>query len=511
MKKQLIFIILGLAFFTSFINAQSSDKPHDNKKYSKQQITDTYSYYYNVYSENRRYGILKNDKKLLPDIFEKGYNYNSDIKTKIILSFNSLYGLFNLETETWDIPLKYSYLKNIGNGFYIAKSERKTGIVDDKNKIFFDFVFKDIQKLSFVENYFIVKNWSDKYGIINIISKKYSIPCEYSYLTKSNMPNTFKVKKDNKYNYADINNKLLFKHWYEKIYELTKGRKLYIVKKNNRTGIIDKNENVIVPFDYLNIETKAYNDGSHLAQNIDKLYGFIRPDGSISVPFKYTKIEKTGYGRKSILARNEDKCGILRINDGVPYEITTCDYDNVKSSENVFIISKKGKYGIIDLYGNKILDIIYEEINTVNTGRKTFYTLKKGYENYIADKNGNIINKTYYLEIFPYKNFNRYSKLNSYFIVKKQNEKYSVIDFFGKEILNQSFDKIISVDNNYIVFQDNNMVGIFDLYSNKTIVPAEYDQILYENKKYIAILNNEYYRLDLNNDKPVINKMKFEY
>ena len=534
MKKTVYLLILLLAF-TFNINAQnvevieivddtdseikdfefveSNDNSSNeyfilnNKRYKKSRINDVFSYYYeeNSKSYNKKYGILKNNNKILPNIFSKHYSSNL-LLTQKILSLNGSYGLFNMETEKWDIPMEYSSLDLLNNGLFKAVFNGNYGIIDANGKIIIEFKWKYIDKIYTVDNYYIVKNKSNsnKKGLLSIFDKKLTIPCEYDNIIKAGNTNYFKVKKDQFYNLVDINNKPIFNNWYEELYLPSGGREYYIVKLKSKMGIIDKNENIIVPIKYINIKKSAYNDGSHLAQNIDGKFGCITLDGRITMPFEYTGIEKVGYSSRNIIARNNDKCKIVRVNDGVPYEITTCDYDKIESNSKIFIVEKNNKFGMLDLYGNVILDIKYDKIESMssssNYGNPKLYIVQSGGKYSIINTDGEKLNQKEYKLIKPVYSYNKYgsNKIdNTYSVVKSKKNKFGLIDGFGKEITPLEFDDILKRYKNFIVFKKNNKVGLYNFFSNKLIIPADYDSFYINKDGIIVNKGNNYYKVYL--------------
>ena len=197
----------------------------------------------------------------------------------------------------------------------------------------------------------------------------------------------------------------MFKQWYNELYLPSGGRKLYIVKLNDKMGIVDGNGNPVVPIEYKSINNNPYKDGSHLAQNKDGMYGCISLDGRITMPFKYSNIETGGYSN-SVITMHDGKCGIVHINDGMPYEVTTCDYNNIEGRKKLFIVEKDNKFGMLDLYGNIITEIIYDKIESLSNSNSYYsssklFIAKKGDKYFFLNNTGEIVNETYYRFIKP--------------------------------------------------------------------------------------------------------------
>jgi len=480
----------------------------NKKKYKKDKINSNYSYFYdeNAKYSKKKYGLLKNNKKILPVIFKKSY-YSSSADNKIILSLNGIYGLYNLSNNKWDISLKYNSLEFF-NSMVKAQLNGKYGIIDTKDNIIVNFEWVSIENIYKVENYYKVrdKSNSDKYGVLSIFDKRLTIPCEYSSIKKDGTSNYFKVKKNKKYNLIDINNNALFKNWYDELELPTGGRKLYIVKLNGKMGIIDRNEKSVVSIEYINIDVNAYNDGSYLAQNKEGKFGCLSIDGRITMPFKYSNIEKIGYGSTNIIAQNNDKCGIVRINDGMPYEIATCNYDNIEGESKMFIVEKDNKFGMLDQYGNIVTEIIYDGIKSVSKSNSYYGSSSKLYiavlagKYYFMNNSGEKINKTPYKLIKPLYtlgSYNKYSADKSYIIVKGAKGKFGLVDIFGKEVIKQQFDDIINKKDNYVIVKIKKKLGVYDILKGKIIIPIEYDQFFLEKDNIIVRTGNSFFRVEI--------------
>jgi hypothetical protein len=480
---------------------------YKGRKYQKEHLSDNCFLFFDEKAGyyKRFYGIVKGDKVLLPPVF-KNESYSS-YQTSKIFTLNNIQGVYNWATEKWDIPLQYNELKHLGGGLYKARYNGKYGIIDHNKNIIVDFKWGKINKISGVDNYYLVqdKSGANLYGLLSLFDKKLTIPCEYSSIENDGTSSYFKVKKNNTYNIVDINNNVVFKNWYEELNIPKGGRKYYIVKLNNRMGIIDRNEKIIAPIEYINIASSAYNDGSYLAQNKDGFYGCIGLDGKITMPFKYSNIEKVGYGNTNIIARTNDKCGIVRVNDGMPYEITTCDYDNINSNDKLFIVEKNGKYGMLDKYGNVITEIVYDYIESVFSSNSSYsssklFIAKKADKYYFINSNGEQINTTSYKLIKPLATIDRYNSFTNskdYITVQGEGGKFGVVDVFGKQVVAQEYDDILSIMGSVVVVKLKNKQGLYNILKGKLVIPIEYDNFFLHKDNFMVSKGNVFYKIQL--------------
>ncbi len=238
------------------------------------------------------------------------------------------------------------------------------------------------------------------------------------------------------------------------------------------------------------------------------------------MPFQYTSIEnKNTYNENNIIAKNKNKCGIIRVNDGMPYEIATCDYDEIEAKDKLFIVEKNNKYGLMDIYGNMLTKVIFDEIKSVSNsnsyyGRKKmrYYLAIKDNKYVFFNSDGEKIKTLNYKEIKPSYTFNDYGKYitdKQYVAVKANNKKYGLVDILGKVVIPQKFDNILCRKGNHVIVKNNKKIGIYNIILQKTTVDIKYDQIFWSKNGLIAKLGNNFFNIELNNLK--IKKINFEY
>jgi hypothetical protein len=321
-------------------------------------INDRYDFYWEKNATNRynALGVVDKDGNvILPHIFIRGNSPSNNYE--LVLSVNNTnYGLYNLNELRWTIPLMYHDLQSLSNNVYSAKKDIKWGIIDNNNSIIGPFIWKQIDRIYNLENYILVSE-NETWGIYSIIEKKLTVPDEYSQIRKLERENYFIARKGAKYNVIDINNKPLFKVWYDEIRTASTNTDYFIVKQNNKYGVIDHSENVVVPIAYLEFSESNYSDGSYLARNKDGKYGFMLIDGRITLPFNYDNVKKGYYN--NVISIQSGKCGLVRVNSGMPTEILTCEFDNITEGAKTFIVEKGGKFGLLNQYGKPITGIEY--------------------------------------------------------------------------------------------------------------------------------------------------------
>jgi len=477
-----------------------------NKKYITERINTDFELVYERYADSykKKYGVLKKGEMFLPMIFKKSYSYYNPTTNSIILGLGNSFGLYNLELEEWTIPFEYTSLTLMDKNIYIAKKGRKMGILDNDNNIIEEFKWSAIAKIYGLENYVLVTDFSKPAslkGVYSIITNSTTIPAVYKSVTKLSEGNYFKVKNEfDQMNIVDIKNRPRFKTWYDEIYEGKKGRKHYVVKKDEKMGIIDEDEKSIVPIEYQFIKSGAYNDGSYLAKNKEGKYGCLTIDGKVTLPFVYDNMDIQSYGSLAI-TKQGGKCGIVQVNNGLPFEIATCDYDDISKGQKIFIVEQGGKYGVMDLYGKMKTKLEFDNINVLSN---ELLVAKKKNKFQLLDMGGAKISEKAYDEIdividHSKKQYSYSAPTFTYLKVKIGKKKYALLDKLGNKIEGHYFEDVISESQNMIIVKKDGKLGLFNLLNKKLVVPYEYDQISDSNGTLYGFKGNDVYLISTRN------------
>lgn len=218
---------------------------------------------------------------------------------------------------------------------------------------------------------------------------------------------------------------------------------------------------------------------------------------------------------------------------------TIQNYDekgNMWYEENVLRIQNEGKYGLINLEGQQILNCEYDSITSLK-GAKNSLLIKKDGKIGLANDNGKIIIPAEYTEITTVTN----DSSNGY-IVKNTAGKYGIIGTDGSEILKCTYDGIknttdsnmhiaknngvwavilkdgtaclegkvdnaVAINGANVVVNNNGKYGIYNIETDLK-VPLEYEDLKYTfEDKYIAKKQGKYGVINTNNEVLV----QFEY
>ena len=185
--------------------------------------------------------------------------------------------------------------------------------------------------------------------------------------------------------------------------------------------------------------------------------------------FTYDINEEDGsYKIKAVNSKNEE---IFTNYDKVEALENYDQAGNVWYEENVLKVQKDGKWGLIDLNGNEILNIAYDNIETL-----------KGIENSLIIKSGDLVglinNKGTQITDCQYSQITSFGDdyKNGYITVNQEN-KYGLISSSGSKILENQYEKIDNIySDKYFVIEEGGKQKLIDKEGN-TILTDGFDEI----------------------------------
>lgn len=330
------------------------------------------------------------------------------------------YGLINLDGNEL---LKCEYekietIKGIKNSILIIK-DGKVGLINALGNIIIEPNYTEITALT--EDYtngYIVKNAEGNLGIINI-DKEQILECKYSDIKHVSGDDLYAVKENGTWklvnkagdknigiDYGDIKsingeNMVVVNSGKYGIYGTDKSEKVkceyqkikyafldfYIAQKDNKYGVINSKGEVLVQFEYNNLEynkeadyiegSKENDENSYLidrnlelkltGKNPTVYNGYIRINIDNEYKFYNLKFEAKS-NRDAFLnntlyvAKNDGKYGLVN-KDGTL--VVQYQYEDImEQNEYGFVAVKKdGKWGAIDQYGNVVVEPKFELSN----------------------------------------------------------------------------------------------------------------------------------------------------
>lgn len=323
--------------------------------------------------------------------------------------------------------------------------------------------------------------------------------------------------------------------------------------QDNKTGIIDKEGNVLIEPTYDAIQipnpTKpvficAYNYHVETGDYETKVLNekneeiFTQYQNVTAIQIKDI-VSEIPYEKRVLKFEQDGKYGLIDFNGKVVVKPIYEELENLSYKEGEFLVKQDGKYGILTDKGRKILDVKYDSIVGDN-----YYSNKEGYQlgGYIIGQNtesgyrygymtaeGKLVLKPEYNKIyrmtqikeddnsylvvekdgqagvfknkeqvipFQYDSIN-YDELNNVFIVQ-QGKKYGVLNKEGQSILPVEYENLV-IEGIYIYGDKDNKTMLFDR-EGKEIKDSSYQSVL-------ATDNEQYYiTIDANDQYGVIDK-----
>lgn len=468
-----ILILIGIMICVLIVNA------NNGISYEIENVTD-YSYF-KLY-ENEKYGVIdakgnilvepKYEMLVIPNpskaVFICYINYDSENgeneteivnekNEKILTQYKQVLPLMFKDAYT-ETPYEKSVLTYKENGKY--------GIIDFKGKKLTNAIYDSVESLLYKEGCLLVKQ-ADKYGIVTMKGKKI-IEVEYDDIiadgyyeedTKYQKAGFVVMqKKEEGYRYGYINNKaekILEVEYNEidRITEITQEEDAYLLAfKNGQAGVY-KNKKQVIKHGYEEIE---YNKLSELfiVQKNDK-QGVINKEGTEVIPVEYDYILVSG---KNITVQKEDTIQYFDLKGNKEENQNSKTILDTKNPDYFITINELEKYGICTKEGNTILENEYSYVEYVYD---TFF----------------IITKEGKIEVIDVQN--KEKKLHSsYQVVQKLDNKSIIqaiiLEPYTIEIYNNKMEKVASMkeatlkeENNYIVLYSDTERKYFDNEGNE--------------------------------------------
>lgn len=151
------------------------------------------------------------------------------------------------------------------------------------------------------------------------------------------------------------------------------------------------------------------------------------------------------------------------------------NYDSSKNiwyEEDVLKVEKEGKWGLINLSGNEILNTQYDNIETLKGLKNSLIVEKNGLVGLVNNKGVKILD-TVYTKIIPLG-----KDYKEGYITVNEEGKYGISSFSGKQILENKYEKIDSIySENYYVIEENGKQKLVNSKGEVTIEEG-YDEIM---------------------------------
>ena len=401
--------------------------------------------------------------------------------------------------------------------YFSLKENEKFGVIDNQGNIIIEPQYDDVKIPNPEKNVFICYEGQTT-KVMN--DKKEQIYTEYNNITPLVLKNVstdlryeksvLKYEEDGKYGLISLEGKRITNPIYEEIDTLQYKEGEFVIKKDNKYGIMNMNGYVIINPEYDNIKADAYystdtgykNDGYIVSNTTDEgyRYGYIDNEGNKILDTNYNDLYRINYeGETYLVCAENGKYGLFNKNKNIiPNEYQAITYIE---GDNLCLVQKGKKYGIITLEGSMILQVRY---NQIDINGDYIYTTDENSEIKVYDKKGNEVevnqnttistiqenpeykiyidtsNGTTLYSIYQGENkitngnYNYIGYLsNNNYIASRQNEKLGVIDQNENIKLEMKYDTIRKIDGTNLVEADIQSTNTIEIYNSNLEKIAE--------------------------------------
>lgn len=361
----------------------------------------------------------------------------------------------------------------------------KMGVIDNKGNVVIEPNYNNIQIPNPTKDIFICSNENEtkivnakgeekfkKFEEVSAIQLKElatEIPYEKSVL---------KYKENGKYGIINFDGKKITKAIYDDISNLPYKEGELLVEKDGKYGVISILGKNILPIQYKEIKVDEYYEAENayrysgyiVGNDTDKgtMYKYINYKTNIETKSEFQDIKRiVDYEDKDkfyLIYEKDNKYGVIE--DG--NTILNNEYDNIEydNLNQLFIVKKDGKYGIVKLNGETLISCLYDEMDIEGI---YIYALKNE-EQTIFNTSGEKIEDPKYKSVYNVENTN-------YKITINDENKYGVLDENNNSIISNNYFYIGYLGNNYFVVSgQNGKNGIIDNKGN-VILDTKYDTI----------------------------------
>lgn len=495
MKKRKALIIIILIIIIVIIGIFRFNQEKNKRKYEIEEISE---YKYFLLYENNKMGVIDtNGNRIIEPIYDSIqipnpskevficlYDYNTqteEYKTKVLNEKNE--EILTKYNKVMAIPLdgiasNIPYEKSV----LTYEKDQKYGLINLEGKVIVKPNYEEIQGLTYKEGELLVKK-DNKFGVINIKGAEI-IKTEYNSIVADNFyDDESKYEKagyivgknvDSNYNYGYIryDGKILLKPEYtaiSRIIDKEDTENIYLIVQNKtKVGLI-KNKDLIINFEYKELEYNKENDVLTARKNAKS--GILDLQGKEILPIRYDELSINGiyiYTKDE----NEEKCF-----DITGKEIKGKKYKSMNKIGNgkfYLVIDENSLYGLLDQERKTLIESKYSYLEYL-------------FEDYFIayDKELGIINSNDE-KIVEFK-YDVLSKIEDSNVVQAKNISKNTVELFSKEMKSLGIFKnaVITKKDNHIEVNYEKYTKYFNL-DGKELLNTE----VYYNNKLFSVENN---------------------
>ena len=328
------------------------------EKYKSVRVSFLPSIYIVQSIKTSKYGLVDRENKVVVPLKYEDLGTFECPSNIAFAKMNGKWGAITIKDEI-AIPFEYDNFKVSyadRNPFCVQKNN-KWGRVDEKGKVVTPFEYDDVMLTGYTTSFLKKDN---KWGGTNDKSEMI-LPFTYDQVKVEYRIGVL-LNKDNKWGMMNRDNQFIIPVIYDSITLLSKywQSTIYcLVTKEGKKGVVDDNHKVIIPFDiYDNISGPSYNTFMITLHNKK---GFFDHKGKVITSAIYE--EAKDFDRTLAQVKRNGKWGCI---DKEGKEVTPCQYDAMRTCDDLIAVRLKDYWGFLNLQGKLIVPCQYEEIRRFN-------------------------------------------------------------------------------------------------------------------------------------------------
>ena len=381
--------------------------------------------------------------------------------------------------------LKYKYALSVIQDsdiqYYKLEKDGLYGVIDKEGNVVIEPKYTSIDIPNPIKAVFIKSDDGKNYSAIDekgnqLFTDYDSVEAISINSITSNIPyekTVLKYKQGGLYGLIDFDGKKITENIYNSITNIDYKEGNLKVEQNGSYGVINiKGTTILEPvYDaimadgYYNEETKYEKAGFILRIVTDEGYRFGYADrtGKIILDTLYNEVSRLTEVKGDdvyLVTSTNGRYGLYKNNK----EILANEYTDISfdPNNNLLIVQKDQAQGVVNLEGNNIVPIDYD--NIIIGGK--YIDAQKGEETVVFDSNGNNLNT----DILSY------NQVSDLAIVIDKNNNYNIVDSSGNKKLKENYTYIEYFNNNYFIVTKDGKTGVINGNGNVVII-LDYDAI----------------------------------
>ena len=281
--------------------------------------------------------------------------------------------------------------------------------------------------------------------------------------------------------------------------EKTVANAYFAVYTNGKWGVINSKGEVILTPEYeeaiiipdskkdvflctydVNYENNTYKTAVYNSKKEEIITGY----DTVTALENYDSSNTLWYGTDVLLVSKEGKYGLVDFNGK---ELLACEYDSIETLKGVkssFVTKKDGKLGLVDNIGSTVLENEYQAISPVSDKYENGYIVTDENKKMGVMTRGKTLVEVKYEDIKQVYGDGKY--------IVKEDGKWQLIDAEGTIYLKDQFDEVITVHGENVVLQKGKKYGVSTL-SGETKIELKYEEMSYSfDNNYIYKENGKY-------------------